>query len=71
MPPDGEAWRVLVDKARKVVGEVLFKNGHIERDWVNSASMMVLDNESQGQCNFVRQSREPIQSTVRETMRTV
>ena len=41
MPPDGDAWWLLVDKALNVVGEVFFRKGHIERDWFNKASMMM------------------------------
>ena len=42
VPPPGEAWRVVVDRVRKVAGEVFWRKGHIERDWRRRASMMAL-----------------------------
>lgn len=35
-----------MDKVRRVAGEVLFKNGHMARDWRRSASMIDRFNES-------------------------
>lgn len=40
LPPPGEAWRVEVESARRVVGEVLLRNGHMALDWRSTASMM-------------------------------
>ena len=42
VPPPGEAcWtEVLVESERSVAGDVLFKKGHIARDWRRRASMM-------------------------------
>ena len=42
MPPLGDIPRVLVDNARRVVGDVLFRKGHmpVARAWDNRASMM-------------------------------
>lgn len=45
-PPPGETWRVEVDKDRKVAGEVLFKNGHMERPCLRRASMIAVANSS-------------------------
>lgn len=39
-PPPGEAWRTaVVDRVRKVEGEVFFMKGHMLRDWRRRASI--------------------------------
>lgn len=39
-PPPGEAWRTaVVDRLRKVEGEVFFMKGHMLRDWRRRASI--------------------------------
>ena len=41
LPPPGEAlWEVVVDKERRVAGEVLCRNGHMLRDWRMNASIV-------------------------------
>jgi hypothetical protein len=40
LPPPGEAWRVEVERERRVAGEVFFKNGHMDFDWRSTASMV-------------------------------
>ena len=39
-PPPGETFRVAVERERRVAGEVLLRNGHIERDCLRSASIV-------------------------------
>jgi hypothetical protein len=39
VPPPGDWW-VVVDRDRKVAGEVFFKKGHMPLDWRSRASMM-------------------------------
>jgi hypothetical protein len=36
---------VLVDMERRVAGEVLFKKGHMARDWRRRASMVAVESE--------------------------
>ena len=43
MLPHAEALRVvLVERDRRVAGEVFMRKGHIERDWCSRASMMMI-----------------------------
>ena len=39
VPPPEETRRVAVERARRVLGDVEFKNGHMERDCRNRESM--------------------------------
>ena len=41
VPPPGETWRVVVvERERRVAGDVLLRKGHIERDCLSKASIM-------------------------------
>lgn len=41
LPPPGEAlWALVVESERRVAGDVFFKNGHMDRDWRRSDSMV-------------------------------
>ena len=42
VPPPGEAWRVEVERERRVAGEVLLRKGHIERDCLRRASIVII-----------------------------
>ena len=41
MPPPGETWRVEVERDRRVAGDVLLRKGHMERDCLNRASIVM------------------------------
>ena len=43
VPPPGETWRVEVERERSVAGEVLLRNGHMERDCLRSVSIAITD----------------------------
>jgi hypothetical protein len=42
LPAPGETWWpvAVVESERKVAGEVLWRNGHMDRDWCSRASMV-------------------------------
>ena len=43
LPPPGEAWRVaVVERERRVAGEVFFKNGHMDFDCRRTESMVAI-----------------------------
>lgn len=44
LPPPGEAWRagVVVERERRVAGQVFFKNGQTALDWRRTASMVAV-----------------------------
>jgi hypothetical protein len=44
LPPQGEAWRADVERARSVAGDVFFKKGHMAFDWRRTASMIAVSN---------------------------
>ena len=40
VPPPGETWRVVVERDRRVAGEVLLRKGHMERDCLSRVSIV-------------------------------
>jgi hypothetical protein len=40
LPPPGEALRAVVERERRVAGDVFFKKGHMDFDWRSTASMI-------------------------------
>ena len=40
VPPLGKTWRAVVERDRRVAGDVLLRVGHMERDCLNRASMV-------------------------------
>lgn len=44
MPPPGEAWlrAVVVERDRRVAGDVFCKKGHMDLDWRRTASMIAI-----------------------------
>lgn len=45
VPPPGETRRVVVERLRRVAGQVDFRNGHMVRDCLKRASMVAADEE--------------------------
>jgi hypothetical protein len=42
VPPRGPVLGAAIDSDRKAAGDVLFKNGHMARDWLRSDSMAAI-----------------------------
>lgn len=42
VPPPGETWRVVVERDRRVAGDVLLRKGHMERDCLRRASIVTI-----------------------------
>lgn len=45
VPPPGETRRVVVERVRRVAGQVDFRNGHMARDCLRRASMIATKSE--------------------------
>ena len=55
VPPPGEAGRVVVERERRVAGDVLLRKGHIERDCLRSVSIPAVGLDSCSNCSKCRQ----------------
>ena len=69
VPPPGDCW-VVVERERRVAGQVFFKNGHRPLDWRRSASMMLAymeDASELGDCSYrgrARWEKKPRKATL-------